>query len=271
MRKKIIIKVTTFETQIIAKELKQKAEGDEFDLFVIERNESVLSDKDRRDLIMTGYIGGSQVVCINYEPTQEEEEALCLEDRIPLFDNEDERFSLLERTLFLVSNEPLTRFQRLVVAGSRGYIPALLDTGEFYYRNEKEMKKQIKNILKGECIARGVSRQALKDAEVAVKNKKVFNLHDGGTLTVVRYPYKDIGPVMDLLWGSYEDLVIQNIETGAETVFTPRQRIEEDLRLRYCYNETWTTKRPSSTKWKVFCKEGGALKAYECLTKKTKK
>ena len=270
MRKKIIIKVTTFETQIISEMLKKKAEKDEIDLFIVERDENTLSDKNRRD-IMTGYIGGSQDVCINYEPTEEEEEALCLKDRISLFDDDDERFSLLERVWFLVSNEGLTAFQRLVAAGSWGYIPAMREVGDFYYSHEKEAKRQIKNVLKGECIARGVSRQALKDAEVAVKNKKVLNLYDGGTLTVVRYPYKDIGPIMDLLWNSYEDLVIQNIETGAETVFTPRQRIEEDLRLRYCYNETWTTKRPSSTKWKVFCKEGGALKAYECLTKKTKK
>ena len=269
MRKKIIIKVNSFETQIITKALKQKQKNDEIDLFVIERDESVLSDKDRQDLIMTGYIGGSQVICINYTPTEEEEEeALCLEDRISLFDDDDERFSLLERVWFLVSNEPLTRFQRLVVAGSRGYIPALLDTGEFYYRDERTMQKQIRNVLRGECISRGISRQALLEAEIAVKNKKVIDLYDGGTLTVVKYPYKDIGPVMDLLWGSYEDLIIQNTETGAETVFTPRKRVEEDLRLRYCYGSTWTTKRPSSTKWKVFCKEGGALKMYESLTKK---
>ena len=270
MRKKIIIKITSFETQIIAKALKQKAERDELDLFIVERDESTLSDKARRD-IMTGYIGGSQDVCINYEPTEEEEKSLCLEDRISLFDDSNERFSLLERTLFLISNEPPTRFQRLVVAGSLGYIPAMLDTGEFYYYdNEKEMKKQIKNILKGECIARGVSRQALKDAEVAVKNKKVLNLYDGGTLTVVRYPYKDIGPVMDLLWGSYEDLIIQNPETGAEIVFTPRERIEQDLKYRYCYNDTWTTKRSTSTKWKIYCKKGGVLEAYKPLIKKKK-
>ena len=269
MRKKIIIKVTTFETQIIAKELKQKAENDEIDLFIVERDENTLSDKNRRD-IMTGYIGGSQDICVNYTPTEEEEESLCLEDRISLFDSDEERFSLLERVLFLVSNEPLTRFQRLVVAGSRGYIPALLDTGEFYYRDERTMQKQIKNVLRGECISRGISRQALKDAEAAVKNKKVLNLYDGGTLTVVRYPYKDIGPIMNLLWNSYEDLVIQNGATGEETVFTPRKRVEEDLRFRYCYGSTWTTKRPSSTKWKVFCKEGGALEAYKPLIKKKK-
>lgn len=269
MRKKIIIKITNFETQIVAKALKQKAENDEVDLFIVERNESVLSDKSRRDL-MTGYIGGSQHIVINYEPTEEEKEALCLEDSIFLFDDDEERFSLLERVLFLVSNDGLSKFQRLVVAGSRGYIPALLDTGEFYYRNERVMRKQIKNVLRGECISRGVSRQALKDAEAAVKNKKVLNLYDGGTLTVVRYPYKDIGPVMNLLWNSYEDLVIQNPETGEDTVFTPRQRIEEDLRLRYCYDSTWTTKRPTSTKWKVICKKGGALEAYKPLIKKKK-
>ena len=93
MRKKIIIKITNFETQIVAKALKQKAENDEVDLFIVERNESVLSDKSRRDL-MTGYIGGSQHIVINYEPTEEEKEALCLEDSIFLFDDE-ERFSFL--------------------------------------------------------------------------------------------------------------------------------------------------------------------------------
>ena len=92
MRKKIIIKVTTFETQIISEMLKKKAEKDEIDLFIVERDENTLSDKNRRD-IMTGYIGGSQDVCINYEPTEEEEEALCLKDRISLFDDDDERFS----------------------------------------------------------------------------------------------------------------------------------------------------------------------------------
>lgn len=269
MRKKIIIKITNFETQIIAKMLKEKEKNDEIDLFVIERDESVLSDKNRRD-IMTGYIGGSQDVCINYEPTEEEEEALCLKDRISLFDDDDERFSLLERVWFLVSNEGLTAFQRLVVAGSRGYIPALLDTGEFYYRNERVMRKQIKNVLRGECISRGVSRQALRDAETAVKNKKVLNLYDGGTLTIVRYPYKDIGPVMDLLWNSYEDLVIQNTETKEETVFTSRKEMEQDLKYRYCYNDTWTTKRPTSTKWKIYCKKGGVLEAYKPLIKKKK-
>ena len=86
MRKKVIIKVTNFETQIIAKMLKQKAKNDELDLFVVERGESTLSDKSRRDL-MTGYIGGSQHICINYNPTEEEEEILCLEDRIALLDN----------------------------------------------------------------------------------------------------------------------------------------------------------------------------------------
>ena len=268
MRKKIIIKITNFETQIVAKALKQKAENDEVDLFIVERNESVLSDKSRRDL-MTGYIGGSQHIVINYEPTEEEKEALCLEDSIFLFDDE-ERFSLLERVLFLVSSDGLSKFQRLVVAGSRGYIPALLDTGEFYYRNEKKMRRQIKNVLKGECIARGISRQALKDAELAVKNKKVLNLYDGGTLTVVRYSHKDIGPVMDLMWNSYEDLIIQNPETGEETVFTPRKEVEQDLKYRYCYNDTWTTKRPTSTKWKVICKKGGALEAYKPLIKKKK-
>lgn len=269
MRKKVIIKITSFETQIIAKALKQKAKNDEIDLFIVERGESVLSDKARRD-IMTGYIGGSQDICVNYTPTEEEEESLCLEDRISLFDSEDERFSLLERTLFLVSNEGLTAFQRLVVAGTRGYIPALLDAGEFYYRNEKEAKRQIRNVLKGECIARGISRQALKDAELAVKNKKVLNLYDGGTLTVVRYSHKDIGPVMDLMWNSYEDLIIQNPETGEETVFTPRKEVEQDLKYRYCYNDTWTTKRSTSTKWKVICKKGGALEAYKPLIKKKK-
>lgn len=269
MRKKVIIKITSFETQIIAKALKQKAKNDEIDLFIVERGESVLSDKARRD-IMTGYIGGSQDICVNYTPTEEEEESLCLEDRISLFDSEDERFSLLERTLFLVSNEGLTAFQRLVVAGTRGYIPALLDAGEFYYRNEKEAKRQIRNVLKGECIARGISRQALKDAELAVKNKKVLNLYDGGTLTVVRYSHKDIGPVMNLMWNSYEDLIIQNPETGEETVFTPRKEVEQDLKYRYCYNDTWTTKRPTSTKWKVICKKGGALEAYKPLIKKKK-
>ena len=269
MRKKIIIKVTTFETQIISEMLKKKAEKDEIDLFIVERDENALSDKIKRDF-MTGYIGGSQDICVNYTPTEEEEESLCLEDRISLFDSEDERFSLLERTLFLVSNEGLTAFQRLVVAGTRGYIPALLDAGEFYYRNEKEAKRQIRNVLKGECIARGISRQALKDAELAVKNKKVLNLYDGGTLTVVRYSHKDIGPVMDLMWNSYEDLIIQNPETGEETVFTPRKEVEQDLKYRYCYNDTWTTKRPTSTKWKVICKKGGALEAYKPLIKKKK-
>lgn len=270
MRKKIIIKITSFETQIIAKMLKQKAERDEIDLFIVERDESVLSDKARRD-IMTGYIGGSQDVCINYEPTEEEEKSLCLEDRISLFDGSNERFSLLERTLFLISNKPPTRFQRLVIAGSRGYIPALLDTGEFYYYdNEKEMKKQIGNVLKGECIARGISRQALRDAEAAVKNKKIFELYDGGTLTVVRYPYGDIGPVMDLMWNSYEDLIIQNTKTKEEIVFTPREEMVQDLKYRYCYNDTWTTKRPTSTKWKIYCKKGGALEAYKSFTKKKK-
>lgn len=269
MRKKIIIKVTTFETQIIAEMLKQKEKNDEIDLFVIERGESTLSDKARRD-IMTGYIGGSQDIVVNYTPTEEEEEALCLKDSIFIFDDEDERFSLLERVLFLVSNDGPTTFQRLVAAGSRGYIPAMREVGEFYYSNEKEAKRQIRNVLKGECIARGVSRQALLEAELAVKNKKVFNLYDGGTLTVVRYPYEDIGPIMDLMWNSYEDLIVQNQKTGKEIVFTPRERIEQDLKYRYCYGNTWTTKRSTSTKWKIICKEGGSLEAYKPLIKKKK-
>lgn len=270
MRKKIIIKVTTFETQIISEMLKQKEKNDEIDLFIIERDESVLSDKNRRK-IMKGYIGGSQDIVINYTPTEEEKEKLCLENSIYLFDDEDEKFSLLERVWFLVSNEGLSRFQRLVVAGSLGYIPAMKETGWYYYDNEKTMEKQIKNVLRGECIARGISRQALRDAEAAVKNKKIFELYDGGTLTVVRYPYGDIGPVMDLMWNSYEDLIIKNEKTGAETVFTPRKEVEQDLKYRYCYNDTWTTKRPTSTKWKIYCKKGGALEAYKTFTKKTKK
>lgn len=267
MRKIFIIKVENFETKIISKMLKQKAKEDEIDLYVLQRDENTLSDDMRFDL-KGGYVVGKQVICINYEPTEREiEEVPCLESRMSLFDDDD-RFSLLERVQFLIDNKEATKFQKLVAANTWGYIPAMREVGETYCGNEKNLKRQIKNILKGECIARGVSRLALLEAELAVKNKKVIDLYDGGTLTVVRYPYKDIGPIMNLMWNAYEDLVIQNQKTGAEIVFTPRENVAWDIKV-LCDN-TWTTKRPSSSKWKVYCKEGGALKTYKSFIKRKK-
>ena len=267
MRKIFIIKVENFETKIISKMLKQKAKEDEIDLYVLQRDENTLSDDVKFEL-RGGYIVGKQVICVNYEPTEEEEkEEPCLKSRIVLFDDDD-RFSLLERVQFLIDNKEATKFQKLVAANTWGYIPAMREVGETYCGNEKNLKRQIKNILKGECIARGVSRLALLEAELAVKNKKVIDLYDGGTLTVVRYPYKDIGPIMNLMWNAYEDLVIQNQKTGAEIVFTPRENVAWDIKV-LCDN-TWTTKRPTSTKWKIYCKKGGALEAYKSFTKKKK-
>ena len=268
MRKIFIIKIENFETQIIAEMLRRKEKNDEIDLYILQRDENTISD-DIKSKLGGGYIVGKQVICINYEPTEkEEEEEPCLKGRIVLFDDDD-RFSLTARVSFLISNEEPTKFQKLVAANTWGYIPAMEKTGWYYYDDEQEVKRQIKNILRGECIARGISRQALKDAETAVKNKKIFDLYDGGTLTVIRYPYKDIGPVMDLMWNSYEDLIIQNNETGEEVVFTPRESVAWDIKV-LCKN-TWTNKNPKSTKWRIFCKEGGALKMYEPLTKKKKK
>ncbi len=268
MRKIFIIKVENFETQIITKMLKQKAKEDEIDLYVLQRDENTLSDDVKFEL-RGGYIVGKQVICVNYEPTEEEEkEEPCLKSRIVLFDDDDQ-FSLTARVKFLVDNEEPTKFEKLVAANTWGYIPAMEKTGWYYYDDEKTLKKQIKNVLRGECISRGVSRQALLEAELAVKNKKVFNLYDGGTLTVVRYPYKDIGPIMNLLWNSYEDLLIQNGKTGEEVIFTPRENLAWDVKV-LCKN-TWTSKNPKSTKWRILCKEGGALKMYKPFTKKKHK
>ncbi|TWP08529.1 hypothetical protein EUA76_01105 [TM7 phylum sp. oral taxon 350] len=267
MKKVFIVKVENFETQMIMKMLKEKEEKGEIVLFVVERGESTLSD-DIKSELRGGYIVGKQVICVNYEPTEEEEkEEPCLKSRIVLFDDDD-NFSLLERVQSLISNSEATKFQKLVAANTWGYIPAMRKVGETYYSNEKNLKRQIKNVLKGECIARGISRLALLEAELAVKNKKVIDLYDGGTLTVVRYPYEDIGPVMNLLWRSYEDLIIQNPKTGGEIVFTPRERVVWDVKV-LCDN-TWTSKNSKSTKWRIFCKEGGALKTYKSFIKRKK-
>ena len=153
--------------------------------------------------------------------------------------------SIIEKIEKIIKDDILTDFERVVAAGVKDYIPGMVDEAEKLGISEKQKQKAIKNILRGSALYRGNTKKALKDAEIAINNRK-----EVGELTIVDYDYSNNGPIMNLLWDRYKHLLIKNKKEGTAILFTPNYDLVQVVQASG--GETWTTKREESTKYRLF-------------------
>ena len=158
--------------------------------------------------------------------------------------NKNEK-SIIEKIEKIIKDDILTDFERVVAAGVKDYIPGMVDEAEKLGISEKQKQKAIKNILRGSALYRGNTKKALKDAEIAINNRK-----EVGELTIVDYDYSNNGPIMNLLWDKYKHLLIKNKKEGTAILFTPYYDLTQVVQASG--GETWTTRRENSTKYRVF-------------------
>lgn len=242
MSKFFIVNVFSFETKMIVEILKRN--GKEF-VIMKERRMSDQADIKVKKAIQNK----KEIILVGLEPEKGEWKR-CYGDapmRIVDYKTEDRKEkSIIRKIEKILKEDILTDFERMVSAGMEDYIPGMLDEAERLNMSEKQKNKTIKNILRGRTLfCDGINKQALEDAEKAVKGRK-----EVGPLTVVEYDHKNNRPVMDLLWTSYDHLLVKNKKEGTAILFTPDYDLIQVV--QDSAKETWTTKREESTKYRVF-------------------
>ena len=91
---------------------------------------------------------------------------------------------------------PLTRYQTLVAANDKGYIPALIAAGA--------TKQEIQTIRRQDRAAQGVTPQDEHLALLSIQH----NAKKIGNLIIVRSLTDKFSPIPDLLYGQYRSLLI---------------------------------------------------------------
>lgn len=154
--------------------------------------------------------------------------------------------SLIKRIEAILKTDILTDFERVVAAGMEDYIPGMQNMAEKLGMPEKTKQKTIKNVQRGRALfCDEIDKEALEDAEKAVAARKEVN-----GLTVVEYNHENNRPVMDLLWNRYNNLFIKNKKENKGVLFTPDYDLVQVVQVSA--EETWTTKREDSTRYRVF-------------------
>lgn len=244
MSKFFVVNVFSFETKMIVEILKRN--GKEF-IIMKERRMSDQADIKVKKAIQNK----KEIILVGLEPEKGEWQR-CYGNtpmRIINYKTEDQKEkSLIKQIETILKNDILTDFERVVAAGMEDYIPGMTNEADRLGMPEKTKQKVIKNIQRGRALfCDEIDKEALKDAEKAVKSRK-----EVGPLTVVEYDHKNNRPVMDLLWASYDNLLIKNKKEGTAILFTPDYNLVEVVQASG--GETWTTRREESTKYRLFSK-----------------
>lgn len=168
-----------------------------------------------------------------------------------------------ETALFQVSriiDHYFTIFDLFVMANQIDYIfdmnGVINDKRGNYSRTS--LLKMRENVLRGEQVARGVTRRELSMAKVAVKNKKEYEGTHSRDLTVISLPTDKNGPVMDLLFSEYGydfDTLLIKMKSG-QLVFSSYKELTEKIqeKVQELDKESWTTKRETSARDRIFIK-----------------
>lgn len=154
-------------------------------------------------------------------------------------------------------------FERLVVKNQVGYVFHMDEFIELASLrgqcSERSLIAMRDNVLRGEQVARGVTRRELGMAKEAVKNKKEYEGTQSRSLTIVSLPTDKNGPVMDLLFSEYgydfDTLLIKM--KGGQLVFSPHEELTEKIqeKVQELDKESWTTKRETSARDRIFIKD----------------
>lgn len=156
----------------------------------------------------------------------------------------------------------ITMFERLVIKNQVGYVFHMDEFIELASLrgqcSERSLTAMRDNVLRGEQVARGVTRRELGMAKEAVKNKKEYE----GTrrnLTVVSLPTDKNGPVMDLLFSEYGydfDVLLIKMKNG-QIIFSPHQELTEKIqkKVQELDKESWTTRKETSARDRIYIKD----------------
>lgn len=92
-------------------------------------------------------------------------------------------------------NITLDRYDLLIAANDRGWIDGLIEAGA--------TEKEIEVIRDIDRYCQGVTDEEEEAAEEAIKNLKIEK-----GIAIVEYPHKHVSPVMDRLYGKYENILV---------------------------------------------------------------
>lgn len=157
----------------------------------------------------------------------------------------------------------ITMFERLVIKNQVGYVFHMDEFIELASLrgqcSERSLIAMRDNVLRGEQIARGVTRRELGMAKEAVKNKKEYEGTRSRNLTVVSLPTDKNGPVMDLLFSEYGydfDVLLIKMKNG-QIIFSPHQELTEKIqkKVQELDKESWTTRKETSARDRIFIKD----------------
>lgn len=242
MEKLFVVEVNSFETKMIVNVLKRNNKQ-----CIIARGES-FSDQVA-EKIKNAIKTNKQIIFVGFEPAKGEWEEYFGEDapeyKTVTYKHEYRgEQSLLKRVAEIVAKDVLNDLERIVAEGveTYDYIPNMESmAGHLGYQKSTKI---VKNILKGTALYDGISKEAWKDAELAIQNKKEI-----GKLTVVEYNYEDYGPIIDLAYGYYNNLLIINKKGKGGLVLTYNYDLVKIVQASA--EETWTYRRDGRSSYRV--------------------
>lgn len=100
----------------------------------------------------------------------------------------------IEQVADLTGNK-LDRWQELIAANDRGWIPGLIEAGA--------TKEEIQKVREFDRHCQGVTDPEEKTAEESVRNVRIVS-----GIAIVEFPHKHTSPVVDRLYGKYRNILI---------------------------------------------------------------
>lgn len=245
MKKVFIVEINSFETKMIINMLKRNnkeyvvARGESFSDQVAEKIKNAI--KTKKEIIFVGFEPAKGEWAEYFgEDAPEEYKTITYK-----YNHKGER-SLLKRVAEIVTQDILNDLEKIVAEGVETYdcIPSMESmVGHLGYYG-KTVTKIVKNVLKGTALYDGISKKAWEDAEVAINNRK-----EVGELTIVEYNYEDYGPIIDLAYGQYYNLLILNKKGKGGLILTHNHDLVQIVQASA--EETWTYRRDGRSSYRV--------------------
>lgn len=246
MKKMFVVEVNSFETKMIINMLKRNnkeyvvARGESFSDQVAEKIKKAI--KKQKQIFFVGFeLAKGEWAEYFGEDAPEEYKTITYK-----YNHKGER-SLLKRVAEIVAQDVLNDLEKIVAEGvetSYDYVPSMESMAGHLGYPEKTATRIAKNILKGTALYDGISKEAWKDAELAIQNKKEI-----GKITVVEYDHEDYDPVVNLAYGQYYNLLILNRKEGEGILYTHNYDLVQAVQA--LGGETWTYRRDGRSKYRV--------------------
>lgn len=246
MKKVFVVDINSFELKMVARMLKRNNKN----LIIMKRDGFGLSDQASQK-IENAIRNKKEIIFIGCEPERGEWVERFGEDA-PKYKTIEYKYeyrgekSLLKRVAEIVAQDVMDDFEKVVAEGAEtySYIPRMESMAGHLRYPEKTVTKIVKNVLKGTALYDGISKEAWKDAELAIQNKKKI-----GDLIVVEYSHEDYDPIVDLAYGQYHHLLILNRKEDKGVLYTHNSDLVEVVQASG--GETWTYRRDGYSRYRV--------------------